>query len=92
VRREPRAKRVAFEAYLKLIRVAAFDAAAARQAFVVQRYLRQTGQQIGRTDPLMPRKPSPWARCASPTTSGTSSESPALSSRTGSGMNSQKQG
>lgn len=51
--REPRAKRVAFEAYLKLMRVAAFDAAAARQAFVIQRYLRQTGQQIGRTDPLI---------------------------------------
>ena len=51
--REPRAKRVAFEAYLKLMRVTAFDAAAARQAFVIQRYLRQTGQQIGRTDPLI---------------------------------------
>ena len=51
--REPRAKRVAFESYLKLMRVVAFDAAAARQAFVIQRYLRQTGQQIGRTDPLI---------------------------------------
>ncbi len=51
--REPRAKRVAFEAYLKLMRIAAFDAAAAHQAFVIQRYLRQTGQQIGRTDPLI---------------------------------------
>jgi tRNA(fMet)-specific endonuclease VapC len=51
--REPRAKRGAFEAYLKLMRVVAFDAAAARQAFVIQRYLRQTGQQIGRTDPLI---------------------------------------
>lgn len=35
------------------MRVAAFDAEAARQAFVIQRYLRQTGQQIGRTDPLI---------------------------------------
>ena len=51
--REPRAKRVAFEACLKLMRVAAFDAAAARQAFAIRRYLRQTGQQIGRTDPLI---------------------------------------
>ena len=51
--REPLAKRVAFESYLKLMRVVAFDAAAARQAFVIQRYLRQTGQQIGRTDPLI---------------------------------------
>ena len=33
--REPRAKRVAFEAYLKLMRVAAFDAAAARQAILL---------------------------------------------------------
>ena len=51
--REPRAKRVAFEAYLKLMRVTAFDAAAAHQAFVIQRYLRQTGRQIGRTNPLI---------------------------------------
>ncbi len=51
--REPRAKRKSFEGYLKLMRVAAFDAAAARHAFVVQRYLRQTGQQIGRMDPLI---------------------------------------
>ena len=51
--RERRVKRVAFEAYLKLMRVVAFDAAAARQAFVIQRYLRQTGQQIGRMDPLI---------------------------------------
>ncbi len=51
--REPRAKRVAFGALLKLMRVAAFDAAAARRAFAVQRYLRQTGQQIGRMDPLV---------------------------------------
>lgn len=51
--REPRAKRIAFEAYLKLMRVAAFDAEAARRAFLIQRYLRQTGQQIGRTDPLI---------------------------------------
>ena len=50
--REPRAKRLAFEACLKLMRVTAFDAAA-RQAFVIQRYVRQTGQQIGRTDPLI---------------------------------------
>ncbi len=35
------------------MRVVAFDAAAARQAFVIHRYLRQTGQQIGRTDPLI---------------------------------------
>ena len=40
--REPRAKRIAFEACLKLMRVAAFDAAAARQAFAIRRYLRQT--------------------------------------------------
>jgi tRNA(fMet)-specific endonuclease VapC len=51
--RERRAKRTAFEACLKLVRVVAFDAAAARQAFVIQRYLRQTGQQIGRIDPLI---------------------------------------
>ena len=51
--REPRAKRLAFEAYLKLMRIVAFDAAAARHAFTIQRYLRQTGQQIGRTDPLI---------------------------------------
>ena len=51
--REPRAKRITFESCLKLMRVAAFDAAAARHAFVIQRYLRQTGQQIGRTDPLI---------------------------------------
>jgi tRNA(fMet)-specific endonuclease VapC len=51
--REPRAKRTAFEAYLKLMRVVAFDSAAARQAFTIQRYLRQTGQQIGRIDPLI---------------------------------------
>ena len=35
------------------MRVVAFDAAAARQAFIIQRYLRQTGWQIGRTDPLI---------------------------------------
>ena len=51
--REPRAKRVAFEACLKLMRVAAFDSAAAREAFAIQRHLRQTGQQIGRMDPLI---------------------------------------
>jgi len=51
--REPRAKRIAFEAWLKVMRVAPFDADAARQAFVIQRYLRQTGQQIGRTDPMI---------------------------------------
>jgi tRNA(fMet)-specific endonuclease VapC len=51
--REPRAKRIAFEAWLRIMRVAAFDAAAARQAFMIQRYLRQTGQQIGRTDPMI---------------------------------------
>ena len=51
--REPRAKRIAFEGWLKVMRVAAFDAAAARQAFMIQRYLRQTGQQIGRTDPMI---------------------------------------
>src|SRR5712692_2297853 len=32
--REPRAKRIAFEAWLKVMRVAPFDADAARQAFV----------------------------------------------------------
>jgi len=51
--RAPRAKRIAFEAWLKVMRVAAFDGAAARQAFMIQRYLRQTGQQIGRTDPMI---------------------------------------
>ena len=51
--REPRAKRVAFEAWLNVMRVLAFDAAAARHAFIIQRYLRQTGQQIGRTDPMI---------------------------------------
>ncbi len=51
--REPRAKRIAFEAWLKVMRVAPFDAAAAHQAFLIQRYLRQTGQQIGRTDPMI---------------------------------------
>ncbi len=51
--REPRAKRVAFEACLKVMRVTAFDAEAARQAFLIQKYLRQTGRQIGRTDPLI---------------------------------------
>ena len=51
--REPRTKRIAFEACLKLMRIAAFDAAAARHAFVIQRHLRQTGQQIGRMDPLI---------------------------------------
>jgi tRNA(fMet)-specific endonuclease VapC len=35
------------------MRVAAFDASAARQAFMIQRYLRQTGRQIGRTDPMI---------------------------------------
>jgi tRNA(fMet)-specific endonuclease VapC len=35
------------------MRVAAFDAAAARQAFMIQRYLRQTGREIGRTDPMI---------------------------------------
>ena len=33
--REPRAKRIAFEGCLKVMRVAAFDAAAARQAFMI---------------------------------------------------------
>jgi len=51
--REPRAKRIAFEAWLKVMRIAPFDAGAARQAFAIQRYLRQTGQQIGRTDPMI---------------------------------------
>ncbi len=51
--REPRAKRIAFEAWLKVMRVAPFDAAAAHQAFLIQGYLRQTGQQIGRTDPMI---------------------------------------
>ena len=31
----------------------AFDEAAARQAFAVWRYLEQTGQEIGRMDPLI---------------------------------------
>jgi tRNA(fMet)-specific endonuclease VapC len=51
--REPRSKRIAFEGYLKLMRVAAFDADAAGRAFLIRRFLRQTGQQIGSTDPLI---------------------------------------
>jgi tRNA(fMet)-specific endonuclease VapC len=51
--RQPRAKRIAFEACLKIMRVATFDEEAARQAFSIQRYLRQTGQEIGRTDPMI---------------------------------------
>lgn len=51
--REPRAKRIAFEAYLKLMRVAAFDADAAGRAFPIQRFLRQTGETLMRAVALM---------------------------------------
>jgi len=52
-RRTPRAKNVWFDALLRRTRVLAFDEAAARQAFAVRRYLEQTGQEIGRMDPLI---------------------------------------
>ena len=51
--RTPRAKSRLFEALLRHTRVLAFDEAAARQAFAVRRYLEQTGQEIGRMDPLI---------------------------------------
>lgn len=51
--RTPRAKSRLFEALLRHARVLAFDEAAARQAFAVRRYLEQTGQEIGRMDPLI---------------------------------------
>lgn len=51
--RTPRAKNVCFEALLRRTRVLAFDEAAARRAFAVRRYLEQTGQEIGRMDPLI---------------------------------------
>ena len=52
-RRTPRAKSRLFDALLRRTRVLAFDEAAARQAFAVRRYLEQTGQEIGRMDPLI---------------------------------------
>lgn len=51
--RTPRAKSRRFEALLRHTRVLAFDEAAARQSFAVRRYLEQTGQEIGRMDPLI---------------------------------------
>jgi len=51
--RTPRAKNLWFEALLRRTRVLAFDEAAARQAFAVQRYLEHTGREIGRMDPLI---------------------------------------
>lgn len=51
--RTPRGKSRLFEALLRQMRVVAFDEAAARQAFAVRRYLEQTGQEIGRMDPLI---------------------------------------
>ena len=51
--RTPRGKSRLFEALLRQMRVLAFDEAAARQAFAVRRYLEQTGQEIGRMDPLI---------------------------------------
>ena len=51
--RTPRAKNIWFEAFLRQTRVLAFAEAAARRAFAVQRYLEQTGQEIGRMDPLI---------------------------------------
>jgi tRNA(fMet)-specific endonuclease VapC len=51
--RTPRDKSRLFEALLRQMRVLAFDEAAARQAFGVRRYLEQTGQEIGRMDPLI---------------------------------------
>ena len=51
--RTPRAKSRLFETLLRHTRVLAFDEAAARQAFAVRRYLEQTGQEIGRMDPLI---------------------------------------
>jgi tRNA(fMet)-specific endonuclease VapC len=51
--RTPRAKNLWFEALLRHTRVLAFDEAAARRAFAMRRYLEQTGQEIGRMDPLI---------------------------------------
>lgn len=51
--RTARARRVLFESLLRHMRVLAFDEAAARQAYTVRRYLEQTGQEIGRMDPLI---------------------------------------
>jgi tRNA(fMet)-specific endonuclease VapC len=51
--RTPRSRPVLFEGLLRHMRVLAFDEAAARQAYTVRRYLEQTGQDIGRMDPLI---------------------------------------
>lgn len=51
--RTPRSRRILFENLLRHMRVLAFDEAAARQAYAVRRYLEQTGQEIGRMDPLI---------------------------------------
>ena len=50
--RTPRARRILFEGLLRHMRILAFDEAAARQAYTVRRHLEQTGQDIGRMDPL----------------------------------------
>lgn len=51
--RTPRTRRILFESLLRLMRILAFDEAAARQAYTVRRHLEQTGQEIGRMDPLI---------------------------------------
>lgn len=51
--RTPRSRRILFENLLRHMRVLAFDEASARQAYAVRRYLEQTGQEIGRMDPLI---------------------------------------
>ena len=51
--RTSRTKNLWFEALLRHTRVLAFDEAVARRAFAVRRYLEQTGQEIGRMDPLI---------------------------------------
>lgn len=51
--RHSKAAKLAFEALLRRLRVVPFDRDAAREAFNVHRYLDQTGQQIGRMDPLI---------------------------------------
>jgi tRNA(fMet)-specific endonuclease VapC len=52
-RRTPRVRRMLFESLLRQMRILAFDEASARQAYVVRRHLEQTGQEIGRMDPLI---------------------------------------
>jgi len=52
-RRTPRVRRILFERLLRHMRILAFNEAAARQAYTVRRHLEQTGQEIGRMDPLI---------------------------------------